>query len=232
MSITGCLMLALLAQAEGAAHHGRVEGDRIVWSTVVWGQLDRGQRLELVAPLPAGTALAGDLEALTLAFTTDGRVEALVPLARGGRVVLTLVAPRGVTDLPAPLLRGVAPQRVSLESRALRFEPDPALGLAPHVGYRAVATIDRRARARLDAQVEHELPDPGATALYVDGTRLLRGTWVTPGVPWAVALAVGGVFAGVVAALLAAHRGLARRAEAERAEAILTEELRGLRDHP
>lgn len=227
MSITGCLMLALMAQPEGAAHHGRVEGDRIVWSTVVWGQLDRGQRLELVAPLPAGTALAGDVEALTLAYAADGQVEALVPLARGGRVAFTLVVPRDTTGLPVPLLRGVL-QRVSLESRALRFEPDPALGLAAHVGYRALATIDRRARSGLDAQVEHDLPDPGATALYVDGSRLITGAWTRPGVPWTVALAVGGVFAGVVAALLAAHRGLARRAEAERAEALLREELRGL----
>lgn len=227
MSITGCLMLALLAQPEGAAHHGRVEGDRIVWSTVVWGQLDRGQRLELVAPLPAGTALAGDVEEMTLALAADGQVEALVPLARGGNVVLTLVTARGARDLAAPLLRGV-PQRVSLESRALRFEPDAGLGLAPHVGYRAAAGIDRRTRAHLDAQVEHQLPDPGATALYVDGSRLITGAWTTPRVPWTVALAVGGVFAGVVAALLAAHRGLARRAEAERAEALLSEELRGL----
>lgn len=228
MSITGCLMLALLAQPEGAAHHGRVEGDRIVWSTVVWGQLHRRQRLELVAPLPAGTALAGDVEALTLAYAADGRVEALVPLARGGRAAFTLVVPRDTTSLPLPLLRGAVPQRVSLDSRALRFEPDAALGLAPHVGYRAAAAIDRPARAHLDAQVEHDLPDPGATALYVDGSRPLTGTWVTPGVPWTVALAVGGVFAGVVAALLAAHRGLARRAEAERAEALLREQLRDL----
>lgn len=228
MSITGCLMLALMAQPEGAAHHGRVEGDRIVWSTVVWGQLDRGQRLELVAPLPAGTALASDVEALTLAFAADGRVEAVVPLARGGRVAFTLVVPHDTTGLPVPLIRGAVPQRVSLDSRALRFEPDPGLGLAPHVGYRAAAGIGRRTRAHLDAQVEHDLPDPGATALYVDGSRSITGAWTTPGVPWTVALAVAGVFAGVVAALLAAHRGLARRAEAERAEALLREELRGL----
>jgi hypothetical protein len=228
MSITGCLMLTLMAQAQGAAHHGRVEGDRIVWSTVVWGQLDRRQRLELAAPLPAGTALAGDVEALTLAYAADGRVEALVPLARAGRMAFTLVVPRDTTGLPLPLLRGAVPQRVSLDSRALRFEPDPALGLAPYVGYRATAAIDRAARAHLDAQVGHDLPSPGATALYVDGSRPITGTWTTPGVRWTVALAVGGVFASVVAALFAAHRGLAARARAERAEALLTEELRGL----
>lgn len=228
MSVTGCLMLVLMAQPEGAAHHGRVEGDRIVWSTVVWGQLDRGQRLELVAPLPAATALGAGVEDLALARAPDGRVQALVPLARSGRVAATLVVPRGDTGLELPLLRGAVPQRVSVESRALRFEPDPALGLAPYVGYRATAAVDRSAREELDARAEHALPDPGATALYVDGTRAIAGAWARPGVPWSVALAVGGVFAALVAALVAAHRGLAKRAQAERAEAILAEELRGL----
>ncbi len=228
MSAAGCLMLALLAQADGAAHHGRVEGDRIVWSTVVWGQLDRGRRLELVAPLPAEAALAAGVEGVTLARGPDGRVEALVPLGRGGRVEATLVVPRAAEALDAPLLAGTIPQRVSLDSRALRFEPDPIVGLAPYVGYQATTAVDRAARERVDLFAGGDLPSPGATALYLDGARAIAGRWAAPGVPWSVALAVGGLFAALVAALVAAQRGLAARARAERAEALLAEELRGL----
>lgn len=191
--------------------------------------------LPLAVPLPAAATLTG-AEPVT---GPDGAIVALRLPVTTTQPELELRMPwdhvRRLEALPVPVPEGSSVQRVVL-SPALRFTPDPALGLVAQVGHYAPAEIDVVARHRFDARTDGDLGHVGA--YYVRGRDLeavgsLRGEIILQRQRMGrAALVLGVVFVLVVGVMVVAHRRLDRTVRYEQAEAYLAKELHALDDEP
>jgi hypothetical protein len=132
-----------------AAHHGRIDGDLLVWSsTVDLGAIGTTNALwvALLHPLPEGAHIEG----ANAIRSEDGSIEAIEfagadagtgDMLRQVRSFVVSVPFRAGGDrVPAPLF-GASVERLSFAG--LRFEPDPGLGVRAHLGYHADDAIER-----------------------------------------------------------------------------------------
>lgn len=243
-------MSALSAVALGAllaaSHDGRINGDTIEWTTTFISSGEGVERLELAAPLarevelelPAGSSAildaAGDVVALHVPPGSWSR-------GAGDRLVLSMRARqragRDAAVSIAPLVAASAVQRLTLVAAgdAVRFVPDATLGIEQHLTH----AVSRGVTASRRDQCDAFLGGTGSTSpaiwtayLIADGPLAERGLFGTihTGRPSRrAALAVGAGFAAVVAALLALHRLLDRRAREEHDEALLRSEVERMR---
>jgi len=218
------LLMTLVAQA---AHHGEIDGANVAWSTVIAGPVARNERFVLVTPLPRGFVVTSASD-LIASRDEKGAIDAFVSTAEAYSSVR--IAVRGPREgaLVAPILAGQLAQRVTLGAPA-RFVPHPSMGLEPHVGYITAKALDHDA---LDRALRDLAPDPGPGAIYVTGSGPLIGDLVGSARTSGTALAVGFAFAAVVAGLLAAHKGLAKKADRERSDALLQQEIDALTPDP
>ena len=208
--------------ATSAAHHGRLEGAAVVWSTHlhVSAPLTDGAWLPLLHPLPKGSVVVAD--DASAVFHDDGR---LVGLRLGAfpsiRALRFEVPFRPADRLQAPLF-GAPVERLSLEG--LRFDPDDDLGLHAHLGYRAADTVHQRDRHK----IEHVFGVPAREgSIYVTPTAALKGRGLVGDVVvlaehrgrlalWALAAT-----SALAAAMILAYRRLHAAVDAERVDKVL-----------
>ncbi len=219
-----------------AAHHGRLDGDRLVWSsTVDLGAATTTHALwvALLRPLPKETQIEG-AEAIR---AEDGSVEAIEFVGSDGagevpRQVSSFVVSvpfRGVADtVPAPLF-GSSVERLSFDG--LRFEPAAGLGVRAHLGYHADDAIERGDRHLVERRLGIEAPSgciylSPTPALVAEG---LIGHLVVVAVE-RQRLAFGALAVTALLALLGvlAWRRLRPAVEEERVDKVLGGELDSL----
>jgi hypothetical protein len=223
-----------------ATHEGVLAGDSIRWTSVlVLDGSPRPVQIPLAVSLPESVRL---LEPGTVSLIRDPRGSAIAIEASEraldfdgsrSRLVLSLtqrIAPtRAPLLLDPPLSAGPAVQAVRLTGEGgSHFEPASELGVEHHVGFWAAPGVDARAR---DAVLELARATGGDWIFLSAGPELtsaggLVGSLTTfeqrarPAV-----FAAGGIFGSLVLAFATLQRRLARRAEAERADAVLAEEI-------
>ena len=124
-------------EAIAAAHQGRVDDDRVVWSSVILLDHAGGGQLALAIEVPDDVDLIdSEPPGLTLSRRDAGPADpstTLVDVPRGtSQLTLVVSEPRGA--VLHPMLVN-APQRVAIRNGYL--EPDPRLDVVPRVGFRA-----------------------------------------------------------------------------------------------
>lgn len=241
MPIALCTVVASLAGHEvkpiTAAHHGRIDGDRLVWSsTVDLGAIGTTHALwvALLHPLPKGAQIEG-ADAIR---ADDGSIEAIEfaggdggtgDVPRQVRSFVVSVPFRGAADIvPAPLF-GASVERLSFDG--LRFEPDPNLGVRAHLGYHADDAIERGDRHLVERRLGIDAPS-GCT--YLSPTPALVAEGLTGRLVVVAAerqrLAFGALAVTALLALLGllAWRRLRAAVEEERVDKVLGGELDSL----
>ena len=217
-----------------AAHHGRLNGDRLVWSSTV----DLGAPatthalwVALLHPLPKATQIEG-ADAIR---AQDGSVEAIEFVGSGGGVphpvrsfVVSVPFRAGADTVPAPLF-GSRVERLSFDG--LRFEPAAGLGVRAHLGYHADDAIERGDRHLVERRLGIDAPS-GCTylspspALVAEG---LQGRLVLVAAErQRLAFGALGVTALLVGLGLLAWRQLRAAVEEERVDKVLGGELDSL----
>jgi len=172
-----------------ARHHGRHEGNALVWQSVVVtdaAALSRGTtRLPLATPLPTGATIS---EPVGLVRDDNGRVIAIdVPSRLWGpeRHVrdtwtrsTTLTVRQKVSDrervaMVVPLFAGNGVQRITMAGMEdLMYEPDPSIGIERHIRHfvgQEVTSAMRRDCTRMLR--EHGVKAADGLAIFVTATR-------------------------------------------------------------
>ena len=197
------LAIVLALASPDSAHHVRLDAE----SVIVESQWD-----DTAAPL--GVALP---PTATLDILDEHRLRLTVPAADAARV------------LPLPIPEGDGVHRVTFD-RAVAFRPATALELAP----RGTHAVDHGVRGADVHRIDRTFGAPQGSARYIRTSSLdAHG-----GVPGSLEdrerrrqrlLLVGaGLFVFVVAALAALARAVGKRAELERADAVLAREIEQL----
>lgn len=200
------------ARCLSASHQGDWTGEGVRWRSTL--QLDRAVgEVALATPLPADAALIlppGVAEVID----GSGQVVGLAVDGSTSRVELELRQPGARDRLTPPLCAGELPQRVVL--RGAGFRPDPALGLAHHVGSWSTPELRGLERAQLERQLERTFGAADGRPILLGGDRQVAALGGLPGqlLPAGerssgVTTAVATIFTAVVAALLGMWRALA-----------------------
>lgn len=215
-------MIALVAAAHAglvaAAHHGRVEGEGIGWSSTY--AVDEFVEVPLAVSLDPGELV---------------RIEGASPVWEGGRLVAVLPTelevrlsarqPSRAPLRPPIALEPAATQQISLDG--LRYVPDEELGLVTHIGWRGPRDMTSgERRAALKRVSEAWSHSHGASVMRVDRAWPdgLPGE-VGPAGRVSLAVTAGSVAValGVLLGLLAAYRALEAFARRERIATFFAE---------
>jgi hypothetical protein len=243
-ALLGLLLCAVPPSSVVAAtHDGVLTADAIRWSSVlVLEGPPRPIEIPLAVPLTESVRMAEPLDGtVSLVRDAHGSVVALEASERAlvdsdgahSRLVLSvtqrIASEQAPVHLEPPLSAGPAVQAVRLTGGdGAHFEPAPELGIERHVGFWAAPRVDPRSR---EAVLELARASAGDWIFLTAGPELtgaggLVGSLTTfeqrsrPAV-----FVAGGVFGSLVLAFSALHRRLARRTEAERADAVLAAEI-------
>lgn len=237
----GALMAMAIAlhgdlAVETGAHSGRVAVEAIEWRSiwVVKRTIEIGtEAVALALPLHPETRLESPEDAEPIRDAAGRIVAIALPehLWRIGRVELVTRQPRGGAPerLAPPIARGSEIDRVVIEE-GTHFSPSGEAGLEPHVGYWTAPGLSDALKERADhlaVAASHE----GQKPIYLRAetmNRGLSGELAPTAVSARAPIVAGAAFISLVLVLAGLHRILARRAEVERAEAALREELRNL----
>jgi hypothetical protein len=154
-----------------AAHQGRIDDDRVVWSSVILLDHAGGGPVALAIEVPEQVVLVdSEPPGLTLSRRDAGPAEpatTLVDVPRGAaQITLVVQEPRGAVLHPMLV---DAPQRVAIRNGDL--EPDPRLDVVPRVGFRA-----QRGFALKDRKLVRKLVPAGwrtGESIYLDSDPLV-----------------------------------------------------------
>lgn len=219
-----------------AAHHevAATAADIVVESTWVMSTLPEPDALfELAAALPRDTTIEGAQPE----FGADGRIVALRLAAPCNRCVLRSSTPWASAHdggaLPIPIATGPGVHRITLDPE-VSFRPEPALGLVTELGFTAPPGFGLGERGRIDGVLGIDAPHFGAYYVRADDVaeadgivgEIDRRADAQHRTAWA---------AGIVFVLLCGVAGFEytrarKRAELERAEALLEAEYASLVD--
>lgn len=231
------LVAAVLAQrtvAIAAQHDVTVVDDRVVVDTR-WSDpsvADDDGAIELVVPLAPNTAIEGaaprrdDDDRITALRIDPSRAH-----APAVRVVVPLADVEADGALPLPVATRSRVQRIAIDD-GLVFRPDPALGLALHLGHTLPQGMRTRQREAVDDLLDISRARMGA--MYVDTDAVERTGGVVGTIEASTvgrrrtAIATGVVFVALCGAGAAAYRRARRSAEAERADLLLEAEIDAL----
>lgn len=238
-SFVTALLLSSASSAPGgpnitvAAHDGHLEGDQLVWSTRAI--VDRDCDLAFLEPLPASatvTIVDGGAPG-GIVHDEDGRIVAVSVNDLSRPLSLTIRVPfdRGADRLPVPLF-GADVERLTLDG--LRFDPDRSLGVANHVGYRAVDGVGRAHRHRVEQMLRSEAKSgaiylmPSAALVQQLGPGLRGAVVVVADERGRLAILAFTATAALAAALALVYRRLRAAVEEERVDKVLGGELDAL----
>jgi hypothetical protein len=217
-----------------AQHDVTVAADRVVVQTR-WSDRsvadDQGV-VDLVVPLLPGAAIEG----AEVRRDDDDRIVALrIDPARANgpevRVVVPLTDVEADGALPLPIATRSRMQRVAIDE-SLVFRPDPALGLALHLGHTLPQGMRTRQREAIDDLLGISRARLGA--VYVDADAIGRAGGVVGAIEAGTAgrrraaIATAAVFVVLCGAGAVAYRRARRSAEAEHAELLLEAEIDAL----
>ncbi len=197
------LALMLASASPGSAHHVRLDAESVVIES---------QWEDTAAPL--GVALP---PGATLDVLDSHRLRLTIPAEDAARV------------LPLPVPEGDGVHRITFD-RAVVFQPATALELAP----RGTHAVDHGVHGDDVRRLDRTFGAPQGSARYLRTSSLQEHG----GVPGSLEdrerrrqrllLLAGGAFVFVIAALAALARAVGKRAELERADAVLAQEIEQL----
>ncbi|MBL4688070.1 MAG: hypothetical protein JKY37_26005 [Nannocystaceae bacterium] len=209
-------------------HHVAIDGSDHVIIQTQW-LCPHQCTLPLALPLPPEATLIGVSEQRS----DDGSIVALVSHDRNlvftVSVPLDTVQALGAVPLALPDRHGT--HRVTFDSGPA-LEPNVGLGLAPKLTVATTKGVRGNPRRWLDAQLADV--DSGGLVRYATQTDIVRAGGFGGSVERAetrrrrLLLLAGAMFVLVVTALAAAHRRLMRRADEERVDKLLAEEIEAL----
>jgi len=224
------------AELVRAGHHdvAATASDVVVETTWVLDALpEPGALFELAAALPRDTALDGAQPE----FGTDGRIVALRLVAPCTRCVLRSSTPWSSVQqagaLPLPVASGRGVHRIALDPD-VAFRPDAELGLITELGVTAPPGFGFGQRGRIDALLAVDAPHLGA--YYVRSEDVVQASGLVGAIERRAdahrrtAWAAGVVFVLLCGAAGFGYRRAQKRAELERAEALIEAEYAGLAD--
>jgi hypothetical protein len=235
--ITIASFVAVLAMSDVRAGHHDISAsanDVVVSTTWVLGALPEPDALfELAAALPRETAIEGAQPE----FGADGRIVALRLAAPCSRCVLRSTTPwssaKQAGALPVPVAKGNGVHRIALDPD-VAFRPDAELGLVTELGFTAPAGFGFGERNRVDGLLVVDAPHLGAYYVRADDIAeaggLVGDMERRADVQRRVAWAAGVVFVLVCGATAFEYRRARKRAELERAEALIEAEYAELED--
>lgn len=202
----------------GLIHHTGVwSHHRIQWTTTA--ALDgAGGRIDLVAPIPGPVEVSSGGDPIV-----EGTEVVALDVPPGVREVTLSCTQTREDGLFPPLFRGTAVQRVEISGAD--WTPAAALGFETR--------LTRTTQPGLDARACRDSPagiGPPPVCLVVDDRVLDAGGLIGALRPrgeasWGVTVGAAGIFAGLVGALMVAHRWLTRRGASERLDAYAREEF-------
>lgn len=227
-ALSALFLLLAPARAEprlfAVDHTATWQGEQIAWVSVLHLDGEGGGTLPLARPVP------GPVEGADTVSDAAGRVVAVqVPEgARSLRLQVVQPAPgQRAAELAPPMPLSDAPQRIDLDG--LRWDADPALGLERHMRRTSPPGFTERDRRKVDRWLDGRRQPKGSRIYVIVDASLadsgLKGEVGPARVDVGVALAVGGLFAGVLGAGALGYRHLEGQARRERIDRYLEDEV-------
>ncbi len=235
------IVLALFLALSGApdlraGHHevAATPSDVVVDTTWVLERMpEPGELFELAAPLPRDTSIEGAQPE----FGGDGRIVALRLSSPCSRCTLRTTAPWGrvarAGALPLPIAADRAVHRLVLDP-SVSFRPGGALELVTELGFTAPAGLGFGERRHVDDLLAVDAPQLGVYYVRADDVAEAGGVVGElvrrEDAQRRTAFVVAGVFALLCGVAAFEYRRARKRAELERAEAVLEAEFAALED--
>ena len=234
--IVSALVLALSVPQVRTGHHevAGTPSDVIVDTTwVLESMAQSGAHIELAAPLPRNTTIEGARPS----FGADGRIVAVRLEDSCSRCTLRTSTSWSDVEkagaLPVLVAEEPAVHRIAFDP-SVSFRPDAELELVTELGFTAPAGFGLVERMRVDAELAVDAPALGVYYVRAEDVaqagglvgELVRREDAQRRTAWVAA----GVFVLLCGVAAFEYRRARKRAELERAEAILEAEFAGLED--
>lgn len=219
-----------------AGHHEIAATTRDVVVDTIWvldAMAPAEALVELAAPLPRDTTIEG----AEPSFGKDGRIVALRLRGSCMRCHLRASTPWSSVQkagaLPLLVAEETAVHRIALDP-SVSFRPDAALELVTELGFTAPAGFGFHERMRVDDLLAVDAPQLGVYYVNADDVREAGGVVGElvrrEDAQRRTAIVAAAVFVVLCGVAAVGYRRARKRAEIERAEAILEAEFAGLED--
>lgn len=236
-----------------ARHHGRHEGNSLVWQSLAVvdaATLSRGvDHLPLASPLPVGATVESPAVVRPV-LDDDGHIVAIDVVSGWGPErhlrdrwtrALSLTVRQAVSDrdrvaMEVPLFAGNGVQRITMAGMEnLMFEPDANIGIERHVRHFVAQEITGTMRRRCDRALrEHGAKDADGLAIFVTATRRVTEAGslgeIVSRESHRQLVATSAIVGCAILALLMvlAYKRLSRTAQIERSLAVIDRDLADL----